>query len=81
MDKYLISERTACNLVGLSRTAYCYMPTPKDDEESLRAEVIHMASTYGRHDYRLIARMMRNARWGSVRQLPLKSLVSGEKKA
>jgi len=43
MAKYLVSERTACSLVRLSRAAYRYMPLPKDDEEPLRAEVIRMA--------------------------------------
>jgi len=49
MDRYYISERSACSLVGLSRAAYRYMPLPKDDEEPLRVEVIRMASTYGRY--------------------------------
>ena len=66
MDKYLVSERTACSLVGLSRAAYQYMPLLRDDEEPLRAEVIRMASTYGRYSYRLIASMMHNAGWGQA---------------
>ena len=66
MDKYLVSERTACSLVGLSRAAYRYMPLPRDDEGPLRAEVIRMASTYGRYGYRFIAGMMRNAGWSQA---------------
>ncbi|QWD07060.1 IS3 family transposase [Polynucleobacter paneuropaeus] len=66
LQKYSTSERLACELVGLSRAAYRYMPLPKDDEEPLRAEVIRMASTYGRYGYRLIASMMRNAGWGQA---------------
>ena len=66
MDKYLVSERAACSLVGLSRAAYRYMPLPKDDEGPLRAEAIRMASTYGLYGYRLIASMMRNAGWGQA---------------
>ena len=62
-NKYSTSERLACELVGLSRAAYRYMPLPKDDEEPLRAEVIRMASTYGRYGYRFIAGMMRNSGW------------------
>ncbi|MBU3560440.1 hypothetical protein [Polynucleobacter hallstattensis] len=42
------------------------MPLPRDDEEPLRAEVIRMASTYGRYGYRFIAGMMRNAGWGQA---------------
>ena len=66
MDQYKVSERTACSLVGLSRSAYRYMPLPRSDEEPLRAEVIRMASTYGRYGYRFIAGMMRNAGWGQA---------------
>jgi len=66
MDGYLVSERFACSLVGLSRAAYRYMPLPREDEEPLRAEVIRMASTYGRYGYRFIAGMMRNAGWGQA---------------
>ena len=63
MDQHSISERSACSLVGLSRAAYRYMPLLRDDEEPLRAEVIRMASTYGRYGYRFIASMMRSAGW------------------
>ena len=66
LQKYSTSERLACELVGLSRAAYRYMPLPKDDEEPLRAEVIRMASTYGRYGYRFIAGMMRNSGWGQA---------------
>lgn len=61
MQKYSTSERLACELVRLSRTAYRYMPLPRNDEEPLRAEVIRMAGTYGRYGYRFIAGMIRNA--------------------
>ena len=66
LQKYSTSERLACELVGLSRAAYRYMPLPKDDEEPLWTEVIRMASTYGRYGYRFIAGMMRNASWGQA---------------
>ena len=45
MDQYLVSELTTCSFAGLSRTAYRYLPLPRDDEAPLRAEVIRMAST------------------------------------
>ena len=66
MDKHLVSERTACSLVGLSGAAYRYMPLPRDDEKPLRAEVIRMASTYDRYGYQFIAGLMRNSGWGQV---------------
>ena len=42
------------------------MPLPRDDEEPLRAEVIRMASAYGRYGYCFITGMMRNAGWGQA---------------
>ena len=42
MDKYQISERSACGLVGLSRTTWRYQPIPRDDETPMRAEVIRL---------------------------------------
>jgi hypothetical protein len=54
MDKYHISERSACGLVGLSRTTWRHLPIPRDDETLMRAEVIRLASTYGRYGYRTI---------------------------
>lgn len=41
--KYPTSDRSACELGGLSRAAYRYMPLPRDDEELLRVEVTGMA--------------------------------------
>lgn len=61
MDKYFVSELTACGLVRLSRSAYRYHPLPKSDEDPLRAEVVRLACTCGRYGYRTIASMMRNA--------------------
>jgi putative transposase len=63
MEKHLVSERTACSLVELSRAVYRYYPLPKDNEGTLGVEVIRMASTYGRYYYCFIASMMCNARW------------------
>jgi putative transposase len=45
------------------RIATCYC---EEMTKSLRAEVIRMASTYGRYGYRFIAGMMRNAGWGQA---------------
>lgn len=66
MDKYRISERTACSFVRLSRAAYRYMPLPWDDEAPLREKFIEMASTQERYGYRTIAGMMRNSSWSQA---------------
>lgn len=65
-DRYQISERSACGLVGLSRTTWRHLPIPRDDETPMRAEVIRLASAYGRYGYRTIASLMRNAGWLSA---------------
>ncbi len=63
MERYQASERKTCDLVGLSRTAWRYMPLVNGDEAPFRAEVIRLACTYGRYGYRMIAGLMRNAGW------------------
>jgi putative transposase len=68
MDRYQTSERKACALVGLSRTAWRYQPQVRDDETPFRAEVIRLACTYGRYGYRMIAGLMRNAGWQQATQ-------------
>jgi transposase InsO family protein len=42
------------------------MPIPRDDETPMRAEIIRLASIYGRYGYRTIAGLMRNAGWPNV---------------
>jgi len=66
IDRYQISERSACGLVGLSRTTWRHLPIPRDDETPMRAEVIRLARAYGRYGYRTITSLMRNAGWLSV---------------
>ena len=78
MDRYKISERSACSLVGLSRTAYRYMPLPRDDEEPFRAEIIRLACTYGRYGYRTAAALMRNAGWQRATQERVKRIWQQE---
>ncbi len=78
MDIYQISERSACSLVGLSRTALRYMPLPRDDEKPFRAEVIRLACTYGRYGYRTVAALMRNAGWQRATQQRVKQIWQQE---
>ena len=52
MERFHASERCACAMVGLSRTAWRYQPQPRDDEVPFRAEIIRLACTYGRYGYR-----------------------------
>jgi transposase InsO family protein len=68
IERYRASERKACDLVGLSRTAWRYQPLVRDDEAQFRAEIIRLACTYGRYGYRMIAGLMRNAGWQQATQ-------------
>jgi putative transposase len=68
IERYRASERKACDLVGLSRTAWRYQPLVRDDEAPFRAEIIRLACTYGRYGYRMIAGLMRNAGWQQATQ-------------
>jgi len=60
---FAVSERRACAVLGVSRSAYRYEALPRDDEGPLRAEVIRLATCYGRYGYRMVAALMRNAGW------------------
>ena len=48
-----LSERTACRLVGLSRTAYRYKAKPKDDQ-GLRKRLKTLAAQHSRYGYLLL---------------------------
>jgi putative transposase len=50
---FKLSERTACQLVGLSRTAYRYQPR-KVSDEPLRARLKALAAQYPRYGYLLL---------------------------
>jgi len=78
MSKFRVSERTACGLVGLSRTAFRYMPLPRDDEGPFRGEVVRLACTYGRYGYRTVAAMMRNTGWQRATQQRVKRIWQQE---
>jgi hypothetical protein len=78
IDRYHTSERKACALVGLSRTAWRYQSLVRDDDRPFRAEGIRLASHYGRYGYRMIAGLMRNVGWKRPRQIGY--VASGEKK-
>jgi putative transposase len=53
IDRFNISERNACRLVGLSRTAYRYRHVEKDDAR-LRDRLKALAATYSRYGYLML---------------------------
>ena len=58
-DKYGVSERHACRVLGQPRTTQRYQPNIADDEELLTATIVHLASQYGRYGYRRITALLR----------------------
>lgn len=51
-EKYEVSERHACQLLGQWRRTQRYAAIQKIDEESLTEAIIALASEYGRYGYR-----------------------------
>ncbi len=58
-----MSERFACRVLGQHRSTQRKAPTTPDDEAALTADIIALATQYGRYGYRRIAAMLRSAGW------------------
>ena len=58
-----VSERRACRVIGQPRTTQRYDKRILDDEEILRAEIVRLASQYGRYGYRRVTAMLGNQGW------------------
>ena len=59
-DKYILSERTACRIVGQPRGTQRYVPTQKPDEDELTRNIVYLASEYGRYGYRRVTALLNN---------------------
>ena len=51
-QKYGLSERLACRIVGQPRETQRYVPTLKPDEDELTRNIVFLAAEYGRYGYR-----------------------------
>lgn len=58
-----MSERLACRVLGQHRSTQRKVPRGRADEDALTADIIALASQYGRYGYRRIAAMLRDAGW------------------
>ena len=54
-----LSERRVCRVLGQHRSTQRRIPTGREDEERLTADIIELARQYGRLGYRKIAEMLR----------------------
>jgi len=60
IKEHRVSERMACRVLQVNRTAVRYIPIKLPDEDEMRQKVIELATNYGRYGYRRIADMLRN---------------------
>jgi putative transposase len=63
MQKFRVSERLACRVLGQHRSTQRKVPRGRPDEEALTADIIALASQYGRYGYRRITALLRDAGW------------------
>ena len=61
--KFSVSERFACKVLGQHRSTQRKKPHGRADEEALTADIIRLASRYGRYGYRRITAMLRTEGW------------------
>jgi len=60
METKGMTERRACRVLSVNRTAFRYEPVKLADEDEVRTEIIELACNYGRVGYRMVTAMMRN---------------------
>jgi transposase InsO family protein len=63
MAQLHVSERRACGVLGQHRSTQRKVPRGRADEAALTADIVALASRYGRYGYRRIAAMLRDAGW------------------
>ena len=57
-EKYDLSERSACRIVGQLRGTQRYVPTLKPDEDELTWSIPYLASEYGRYGCRRVTALL-----------------------
>ncbi len=62
-QRYGISERRACDALGVCRCVQRYKKRPPDDEGRLREDIICLAHRYGRYGYKRITALLRTQGW------------------
>ncbi len=63
MAKLGVSERRACRVLGQHRSTQRKAPRGRADEAALTADIVALASRYGRYGYRRVAALLRDAGW------------------
>ena len=63
MTKFDVSERLACRVLGQHRSTQRKSPKGRADDAALTADIVALATEYGRYGYRRITAMLRAAGW------------------
>jgi putative transposase len=58
-----VSERLACRVLGQHRSTQRKTPKGRTDDAALTADIVALATQYGRYGYRRITAMLREAGW------------------
>lgn len=58
-----MSERRACTVLDISRSVQRHVPSGRQEEKALRADIIRLAGQYGRYGYRRITALLRVEGW------------------
>ena len=73
-EKYPVTERQACRILGQSRTTQRYQPIRRDDEAPLTASVIRLAGQYGRYGYRRVTALLHAEGWHVNDRVPARGV-------
>jgi hypothetical protein len=63
METLGVSERFACRIFGQHRSTQRKIAKQPDDETALTADIIALATRYGRYGYRRVTALLREAGW------------------
>ena len=63
MGELGVPERRACRVLGQHRSTQRKLPTTPDDEAALRADIVALATEFGRYGYRRITALLERAGW------------------
>ena len=58
-----VSERRTCRALDQPRSTQRYEPLPAEDEQILTADIVELASRFGRYGYRRITALLRQRGW------------------
>ena len=61
--KLRVSERLACRVLGQHRSTQRKQPVGRADEAALTADIVELATQYGRYGYRRITALLHTAGW------------------